>query len=309
MVGIGKVIDISGQVFGKLTALEPVKIDGKTLWRCSCECGKEAFFNTSALRHGNNKSCGCMARSYLEGQRFERLTVVKELDRRIDGGIAWECMCDCGNTVVTNSKSLKNGNTKSCGCLQKDKARINVIKNHPGRVDHTGKRFGRWTVLRVSPTPVGENTRWVCKCDCGTVTDVITQSLVNGRSTSCGCAHIDQLKSQVGELNPNYKPHLSDEDRISHRYVLYGGSIARWRRKVYERDYWTCQVCHVKGGDIVAHHKNAWNAYPDERFDVDNGVVLCGKCHTDFHKSYGYGDNTEEQFEQFKIKNKQTATV
>ena len=159
-------------MFGKLTALEPVKIDGKTLWRCSCECGKEAFFKTSALRCGNNKSCGCMVRSHLEGQRFERLTVVKELDRRINGGIGWECICDCGNTVVTNSKSLKNGNTKSCGCLQKDKARINVIKNHPGRVDHTGKRFGRWKVLRVSPTPVGENTRWVCECDCGTVTDV-----------------------------------------------------------------------------------------------------------------------------------------
>lgn len=309
MVGIGKVIDISGQRFGKLTAIEPIKKDGKTVWRCLCDCSNVSFFGGGVLRSGNNKSCGCLARDHLEGQKYHRLTVVKELSGRNDGSILWECLCDCGTIVHVNTKKLKSGNTKSCGCLQKDKARINAPKNAPERIDHTGEKFGEWEVLRIHPTIPGESTRWVCECSCGTVRNVLTSSLVSGVSTSCGCVRMEKLKSQVGELNPNYKAHLTDEDRISHRYILHGDSIARWRRKVYERDDWTCQICHVRGGDIVAHHKNSWNAYPDERFNVDNGVVLCEKCHTDFHKSYGYGDNTEEQFEQFKIKNKQTATV
>ena len=42
MVGIGKVIDISGQRFGKLTAIEAIKKDGKTVWRCICDCGNSA---------------------------------------------------------------------------------------------------------------------------------------------------------------------------------------------------------------------------------------------------------------------------
>lgn len=38
----------------------------------------------------------------------------------VDGRIVWECQCDCGGTVNVSQKSLSSGNTKSCGCMQKD---------------------------------------------------------------------------------------------------------------------------------------------------------------------------------------------
>lgn len=56
----------------------------------------------------------------LTGQRFGRLVVVKESEHRIKGNITWECLCDCGNRKDVIGKSLKSGNTKSCGCLGKE---------------------------------------------------------------------------------------------------------------------------------------------------------------------------------------------
>jgi hypothetical protein len=36
----------------------------------------------------------------------------------------WLCQCECGNTVVVNGNALRRGNTRSCGCLQKDEASL-----------------------------------------------------------------------------------------------------------------------------------------------------------------------------------------
>lgn len=52
--------------------------------------------------------------------------------------------------------------------------------------DLTGQTFGRWTVIERANHP-GNATRWRCRCDCGTVKTVLSDSLVNGRSKSCGC--------------------------------------------------------------------------------------------------------------------------
>ena len=60
--------------------------------------------------------------SDLAGQRFGRLLVVRATDQRNNNKVVWECKCDCGNTVYIKSTLLKNGTTKSCGCLRKETA-------------------------------------------------------------------------------------------------------------------------------------------------------------------------------------------
>lgn len=56
----------------------------------------------------------------LEGQRFGRLVVVKEVGRTKSGQAKWLCKCDCGNTKVIGSDNLRRGVTKSCGCIRKE---------------------------------------------------------------------------------------------------------------------------------------------------------------------------------------------
>ena len=55
----------------------------------------------------------------LEGKRFGKLFVIKRNgtnDRY--GKPLWLCKCDCGNEVLVLGNNLKNGNTKSCGCMR-----------------------------------------------------------------------------------------------------------------------------------------------------------------------------------------------
>lgn len=57
----------------------------------------------------------------LTGQKFVRLTVLSRADNNKHGQVMWNCVCDCGNKITTNRTYLKNGDTKSCGCLDKEK--------------------------------------------------------------------------------------------------------------------------------------------------------------------------------------------
>lgn len=55
----------------------------------------------------------------ITGRKFGRLTVTC-LDRMSRSATFWRCKCDCGNEVSVRGSSLKNGETKSCGCLRKE---------------------------------------------------------------------------------------------------------------------------------------------------------------------------------------------
>ena len=59
----------------------------------------------------------------LTGQRFGYLTVIKKAGKNKSDKILWLCKCDCGKLKIIQGASLKNGRTKSCGCLRKKGAR------------------------------------------------------------------------------------------------------------------------------------------------------------------------------------------
>lgn len=54
--------------------------------------------------------------------------------------------------------------------------------------------------------------------------------------------------------------------------------MIQWRRKVFERDDYTCQVCGCRGGKFVGDHIKPFCNYPDLRFDIDNGRTICKEC-------------------------------
>lgn len=53
--------DITGQTFGKLTAIEICgKQNRAAVWLCRCDCGKVVKVRLGNLRSGNTRSCGCL---------------------------------------------------------------------------------------------------------------------------------------------------------------------------------------------------------------------------------------------------------
>lgn len=52
-----------------------------------------------------------------------------------------------------------------------------------------------------------------------------------------------------------------------------------WRRKVYERDNYTCQDCGKRPPVVYAHHLKSYTYYPALRTVVGNGITLCYDCH------------------------------
>ncbi len=53
-----------------------------------------------------------------------------------------------------------------------------------------------------------------------------------------------------------------------------------WRKKVFERDSYTCQICLIKGGYLEAHHIKSWKNYPELRYVIKNGITTHkGECH------------------------------
>lgn len=52
-------LDLTGEVFGRLTALDAERIKGRWHWRCQCECGNETVVRADNLVHWRTRSCGC----------------------------------------------------------------------------------------------------------------------------------------------------------------------------------------------------------------------------------------------------------
>ena len=59
---MSKFVDITGQRFGRLTAVERVGLDKSkhALWKCLCDCGNYTIVGSNSLKAGNTKSCGCL---------------------------------------------------------------------------------------------------------------------------------------------------------------------------------------------------------------------------------------------------------
>ena len=104
------------------------------------------------------------------------------------------------------------------------------------------------------------------------------------------------LEKRSGENSPRWNSELTDEEReLKRNYPEY----SEWREKVYERDNYTCQYCGERGGKLNVHHLNSYDWDKEHRTDINNGIVLCEKCHKEFHKIYSYGNNTIAQFREF----------
>lgn len=123
-----KLIDLTGQIFGRLTVIEKdnERKGESAYWKCKCTCGNFKSVRRDGLVNGRTKSCGCLNdEKRLTSKRKElpvgfksgKLTVL-EVDEEIHGhGLYYICQCSCGNKVSVRGDALRTQKTLSCGCL------------------------------------------------------------------------------------------------------------------------------------------------------------------------------------------------
>jgi len=77
-----------------------------------------------------------------------------------------------------------------------------------------------------------------------------------------------------GENHPNWKGGLTSENKLERE--KFRNTI---QKTVLERDDYTCQMCHERGGDLQVDHIQSWKDYVELRFDINNCRTLCMACH------------------------------
>lgn len=102
-----------------------------------------------------------------------------------------------------------------------------------------------------------------------------------------------------GSKHPNWKGGITPENLRIRNSKEY----AEWKKKVFERDNFTCIWCRDnKGGNLEADHIKKFSEYPELRFEVSNGRTLCVECH---RKTHNYGKRKQKKgisFRLFRIK-------
>lgn len=149
--------------FGKLLVLQrygtKIYSSGakRSTWLCRCDCGNEITTIGQYLVRGSKKSCGCLFRQNLDngrqkaavsnridltGRRYGALTVTELYGEWNGNYTMWRCICDCGNECIVRGRNLREGKTRSCGCLHKK-----TMQEHPNHITHSGTRNGGWERL------------------------------------------------------------------------------------------------------------------------------------------------------------------
>ena len=88
------------------------------------------------------------------------------------------------------------------------------------------------------------------------------------------------------QLNPRWI-----KDRSKLKSPRSRAELKEWRRAVFQRDNYTCQICGHRGGRLNADHIKAYVRYPELRLDVNNGRTLCEACH---RKTPNYGARAQK---------------
>lgn len=119
-----------------------------------------------------------------------------------------------------------------------------------------------------------------------------------------GLKHTEEAKKKMSEGHEGLKHSEETKQKISlthtgekvftgfktsyDRSVRDSKQYHEWRKSVFKRDCYTCQICGKTGVYLHPHHIKWFSKYPKLRFKIKNGISLCEKHHRQLHMNKGY---------------------
>lgn len=186
----------------------------------------------------------------ITGQKFNKLTAIKQIIINNRRTASWLFKCDCGKSIEKRISKVTSGHVKTCGCAK--------------NIDITGQRFGKLVVINKL-----SKQKWNCLCDCGNTSEVHYSNLMNKNGTkSCGC-------NRIGQNSNKYKDGRTKHKDYAYDYKLqknYGIDIKHYKEMLKNQSN-RCLICFNLGGTgkqrLVVDH------------DHETGKVrglLCNPC-------------------------------
>lgn len=172
---------------------------------------------------------------------------------------------------------LRNSKFSKSMLASKDNRAENTKRIHTGR-KFTASHIQNLSLSHLGKVPSNKGKQSPLK---GKTYAEIGRSPV---SPLAGIARKEQDCEKIkAGLRKFWGPASPDSERDTVQYK-------EWRSAVLKRDSYTCQHCFVKQNDIIAeknnntkvlhaHHIKSWIRFVAFRYDVDNGLTLCAKCH------------------------------
>lgn len=235
-------------------------------------------------------------RQYVEGFNYKFLS-----DIYTNANAKYKFMCSEGHVYTGKYSHFRSGHRcPHCANVEAQQHRKNDIE----KVSSLFKKAG---FELLDKEYVNARTRMRYRCSCGNIAYVsynqLSRRIARNNRVGCpACRKSNISKSNSGKPglkgsdNPMWNPDRTHEQRVKERKTL---KDTQWRNDVLKRDDFTCGFCGKRGGDKVAHHLNSYDKHKKDRYNIDNGITLCDTCHKEFHSTYGYGNNTKEQFDEF----------
>lgn len=230
------------------------------------------------------------------GKTYNRLTIIAVLTKKSPQGHTYvDCVCSCGTQVIAQANNVASGNTKSCGCLDRErKASLREQQKLTAKtkaLELIGKTFGILTITGLSDKVSKYGHAYVkadCKCGKRGV-DIAASSLRKGRNITCGC------RSLGGKRDKRYAkdPRLSSAKRVYRNSYKDGTLSFDSFLKLSQEDCFYCGAApsnrinmypsgKLKGPSDIA---NGWFIYNgldridnSRSHDTDNVVPCCIDC-------------------------------
>lgn len=212
------------------------------------------------------------------------------LDEYTNSHTKIHCKCKkCKNEWYAIPPSLLKGH--GCSKCGNEEMKLKQRKSHEQFMEEFEQKGNKR--IEIIDKYISTNFPIKVRCkECGKIWEANPIKILYGGQGCIDCYR----KNNFGENNPRWNPNKTNEERIIKRqYEEYDNFL----KATLIRDDYTCQITGRKGHELVIHHLNGYNWDKENRTNIDNAITLSKEIHIEFHKKYGYGNNTKEQFIDF----------
>lgn len=124
------------------------------------------------------------------------------------------CECVCGTIKLVNNNNLKQGRTKSCGCIRPQRE-LPVLTEYHGY--KKGDKINKLTIIENPYYKLSTNGKnkfnnvifFKCMCECGNIRESKASNVTRGNLKSCGCTSLGQ--KVIGNIPRTFYRYLKSQ--------------------------------------------------------------------------------------------------